>query len=97
VQGGQGRTQAARRGSLEGPVSLARDAGFGKPAQGFLEGTVGFGVLGLVFRGAWPSDGAHTMVCVEHGSRRTFASALEWPGGCRSGRTDHDALEVLVA
>jgi hypothetical protein len=29
--------------------------------------------------------------------KRSFASALDWPGWCRSGRTSDDALEVLAA
>jgi hypothetical protein len=36
-----------------------------------------------------------TTVCVETGSRRVFASALEWPGWCRSGRDEDEALERL--
>src|SRR5262249_29383763 len=35
-------------------------------------------------------------VCVEEGGRRVFASALEWPGWCRSGKTELAALEALV-
>ena len=36
-------------------------------------------------------------VFVEIGSRRTFASALEWPGWSRSGRDESAALEHLAA
>lgn len=36
-------------------------------------------------------------ICVETGTRRAFASALDWPGWCRSGRSATEALEVLVA
>ena len=39
---------------------------------------------------------ADTLVCIESGSRRVFASALEWPGWCRSARTEDEALEVLA-
>lgn len=35
-------------------------------------------------------------VCLEEGRRRVFASALDWPGWCRSGRTDSDALQALA-
>lgn len=36
-------------------------------------------------------------VFVEAGKRRVFASALEWPGWCRSGRDEDAALEALAA
>jgi hypothetical protein len=36
-------------------------------------------------------------VYVETGSKRVFASALDWPGWCRSGRDETAALEALVA
>jgi hypothetical protein len=35
-------------------------------------------------------------VVVEVGHRRTFASVLDWPGWCRSGRTTDAALETLA-
>ncbi|HET8571969.1 MAG TPA: hypothetical protein VFN14_08775 [Candidatus Limnocylindria bacterium] len=34
---------------------------------------------------------------LEIGPKRTFAGALEWPGWCRSGRTEEAALEALLA
>ncbi|HUZ20016.1 MAG TPA: hypothetical protein VMU75_05530 [Acidimicrobiales bacterium] len=34
-------------------------------------------------------------VCVELGAKRAFASALDWPGWCRSGRDEHLALRAL--
>ena len=36
-------------------------------------------------------------IYLEIGSRRTFASAAEWPGWARSGRTEADALDALLA
>ncbi len=36
-------------------------------------------------------------VYLEIGSKRTFAAALDWPGWCRSGRTEEDALQALVS
>ncbi|MGA8015236.1 MAG: hypothetical protein WCB85_04895 [Candidatus Dormiibacterota bacterium] len=36
-------------------------------------------------------------VCIEGGSRRTFASALDWPGWSRSGRGEEEALDTLAA
>lgn len=36
-------------------------------------------------------------VCIEGGSRRTFASALDWPGWSRSGRGEEAALDTLAA
>jgi hypothetical protein len=36
-------------------------------------------------------------VYLEIGTTKTFAGAIEWPGWCRSGRTEADALEALVA
>jgi hypothetical protein len=38
-----------------------------------------------------------TKVYVESGTRRVFACALEWPGWCRSGKSEEAALEALVA
>lgn len=38
-----------------------------------------------------------TRVCVETGTKRTFASALDWPGWSRSGRDEAQALEALAA
>jgi hypothetical protein len=35
-------------------------------------------------------------VYLEAGPKKTFACALEWPGYCRSGKTDADALAALV-
>jgi hypothetical protein len=40
---------------------------------------------------------ASTAVALEVGPRRTFASALEWPGWCRSGLGEAAALEALAA
>jgi hypothetical protein len=36
-------------------------------------------------------------VYVEAGAKRTFAGAVDWPGWSRSGRTDADAIETLLA
>jgi hypothetical protein len=36
-------------------------------------------------------------VCVETGGRKVFASALEWPGWCRSARNEQLALDALRA
>jgi len=38
-----------------------------------------------------------TAVGVELGSKRVFACALDWPGWCRSGKTEELALEALAA
>ncbi|HEX9635685.1 MAG TPA: hypothetical protein VGB34_09425 [Candidatus Limnocylindria bacterium] len=35
-------------------------------------------------------------VYLEIGTKRTFAGAIDWPGWCRAGRTEADALEALV-
>src|SRR5215472_1320979 len=44
------------------------------------------------------SDGeASTAVYIESGSKRVFACALEWPGWCRSGKNEAQALEALAA
>lgn len=55
-------------------------------------------------RGAWQghamaratNDGGLD-VLVEQGSKRVFATAVDWPGWCRSGRTEQDALAALAA
>lgn len=36
-------------------------------------------------------------VYTESGGKRAFAGATEWPGWCRSGRREDDALERLIA
>jgi hypothetical protein len=36
-------------------------------------------------------------IYIESGSRRTVAAAIDWPGLARSGRTEADALQTLVA
>jgi hypothetical protein len=41
--------------------------------------------------------GSQIGVVVEVAQKRSFASALDWPGWCRSGRTPEDALEALAA
>jgi hypothetical protein len=38
-----------------------------------------------------------TEVCLEIGAKRLFASALDWPGWCRSGKSEEEALETLAA
>jgi hypothetical protein len=42
-------------------------------------------------------DTSLVRVYVEVGAKRTFAAALDWPGWCRSGRTEQSALVVLGA
>jgi hypothetical protein len=34
-------------------------------------------------------------VALEHSPKKTFATAVDWPGWSRSGRTEEDALEAL--
>jgi hypothetical protein len=36
-------------------------------------------------------------VVVEAGARRVFAAAVDWPGWCRSGKGEQEALEALAA
>ena len=40
---------------------------------------------------------APTFVYLEVGEKRTFASAADWPGWCRSGKTEQAALDALAA
>ena len=40
---------------------------------------------------------AATPIYLEVGSKKVFACSLEWPGWCRSGRTEEDAMEALAA
>ena len=40
---------------------------------------------------------APTVVYLEVGGKRTFASAAAWPGWCRAGKDEHAALESLAA
>ncbi|HET7487048.1 MAG TPA: hypothetical protein VFJ85_03910 [Acidimicrobiales bacterium] len=40
---------------------------------------------------------ATTPVYLELGSKKVFACSLDWPGWCRSGRSEDDALEALAA
>jgi hypothetical protein len=37
------------------------------------------------------------LVTIEHTPKRTFATAADWPGWSRSGKTEADALEAMVA
>jgi hypothetical protein len=37
-----------------------------------------------------------TRVYVESGAKRAFASAADWPGWCRSGKTEEAALQALA-
>ena len=39
----------------------------------------------------------HTRVYIETGSKRTFASAADWPGWSRSGKDEKSAIENLAA
>ena len=41
--------------------------------------------------------GSRIRVVVEVAQKRSFASAIDWPGWCRSGRTPDAALEGLAA
>jgi len=36
-------------------------------------------------------------VTIERGAKRVFAAAIEWPGWCRSDRTEEAALQSLLA
>ena len=45
---------------------------------------------------AQPRD-APTRVYVEVGEKKTFASAADWPGWCRSGKDEQSALDALAA
>ncbi len=38
-----------------------------------------------------------TAVYLESGHKRVFACAVDWPGWCRAGRDEHQALEALAA
>ena len=38
-----------------------------------------------------------TKVYLEIGDKKTFACAVDWPGWCRSGKTEQDALDTLAA
>ncbi|HEV2218212.1 MAG TPA: hypothetical protein VGV88_11655 [Candidatus Dormibacteraeota bacterium] len=40
---------------------------------------------------------AAVRVVFENGSKRTFASAVDWPGWCRAGKDEQLALESLIA
>lgn len=43
------------------------------------------------------SSNAEIGISLEMGGKRVFASALDWPGWCRSGRDEQLALEALAA
>src|SRR6266498_1198041 len=40
---------------------------------------------------------AATAVYLECGKKRVFACTLDWPGWCRSGKTEDAAIETLAA
>ena len=50
---------------------------------------------GPMLQGTAGADGV--AVYLELGVKRVFACALDWPGWCRSGRTEDQALEALAA
>jgi hypothetical protein len=37
-----------------------------------------------------------TVVALEIGTKRVFASALDWPGWCRAGKTEEAAIQALI-
>lgn len=39
----------------------------------------------------------YNRVVIETGQKKVFASALDWPGWCRSAKTEEDALDTLAA
>jgi hypothetical protein len=43
-----------------------------------------------------PVASRHTTVILEVGAKRVFASAVDWPGWCRSGRHEDSALAALT-
>jgi len=43
------------------------------------------------------SRGEKLRLATEQGKRRTFATALDWPGWCRSGRGETAAIETLLS
>lgn len=43
------------------------------------------------------TPGAPVPVFIEKGTKRVFAGAIEWPGWCRTARTEEQALHVLGA
>lgn len=43
------------------------------------------------------SSSSRVNVYLECGAKRSFAGALDWPGWCRSGRNEADALAALLA
>ena len=44
-----------------------------------------------------PTRRGQVPVVLECGAKRVFASVLDWPGWCRSGKTEEAALEALAA
>jgi hypothetical protein len=38
-----------------------------------------------------------TRIYLELGAKRTLAGAVEWPGWCRGGRNEHEAIAALAA
>jgi len=42
-------------------------------------------------------DALSTPVYIESGAKRVFACALDWPGWCRSGKDEEQALDALSA
>ena len=44
-----------------------------------------------------PNRGDRIDVAVETGGKRVFASALEWPGWARGGKTEDETLAALIA
>jgi hypothetical protein len=53
--------------------------------------------VGAATSGTVAPVSARVEVALEIGRKRTFASALAWPGWCRGGRDEEAALEALLA
>ena len=64
----------------------------GRPL-GSLAAAAGARPTGVTAKG----DPVTTPVYLELGSKRIFACSLDWPGWCRSGKTEQAALEALSA
>src|SRR5687768_12724548 len=68
----------------------------GSPGVGIAECGPDRGLRIGCHRHSMHADGMPTKVYLETGTRRVFASALDWPGWCRSGKDEEAALEALA-
>ena len=90
------RRKCPRRCAGSGWHGRRRDGGAGPPAPGSDRGSGSNLTRSVISRwhdGSMPNP---MLVTIEHSPKKTFATAADWPGWSRSGKTEELALEALA-